>query len=185
MIQCIGDLTNGNNKFMEKYLEAGKILNTHGVTGMVKFEPWFDSAEAALAVKTFYLRGKDGYSPMTAERSSAHKHILLIKFKNIDSFESAILLKDKILYCDRADVRTDKGSCFIADLKGLKIIDADSGVIYGVLNDVLNYGASDIYEIKKESEEGKLVYMPAVSEFVIRIDLESGIYVRPIEGMFE
>ena len=38
-----------------------------------------------------------------------------------------------------------------------------------------------IYKIKTEDGDA---YMPAVPEFVIDVDLEKGVFVRPIEGMF-
>jgi ribosomal 30S subunit maturation factor RimM len=47
----------------------------------------------------------------------------------------------------------------------------------------MNYGASDIYEIK--GRDGKVFLVPAVKEYVVKIDLEKGMYLRPIEGMFE
>ena len=168
---------------MEKYLEAGKVNNTHALSGYIKFDPWFDSPEIAADIKVFYMKVKDEYQPLTVEKCSVHQNILLMKFKGYDDFDSAVRLKNKILYCDRDDVAIDDGSHFIADLIGLKIIDADNGKIYGVLKDILNHGASDIYEI--ENDEGEMLYMPAVSEFVMKVDLDSGIYVRPIEGMLE
>ena len=64
---------------------------------------------------------------------------------------------------------------------GLSVIHADTGEELGKLADVINAGASDIYVI--DTPYGQRM-MPAVDEFVVRIDLESGIYVRPIEGMF-
>ena len=36
----------------EKYLEAGKIVNTHGVRGEVKIMPWADSPEFLQKIKT-------------------------------------------------------------------------------------------------------------------------------------
>jgi len=168
---------------MEKYLEAGKVNNTHALNGYIKFDPWFNSPETAAGIGTFYMKVRDEYQPLTVEKCSVHQNILLMKFKGYDDFDSAVRLKNKILYCDREDVIIDEGSHFIADMIGLKIIDADTGIIYGVLKDVVNYGASDIYEI--ENDDGKMLYMPAVSEFVVKVDLDSGIYVCPIEGMLE
>jgi 16S rRNA processing protein RimM len=167
---------------MEKYLEAGKINNTHGLNGYIKFDPWFDSPESALDIGTLYIKVKDEFQPLTVEKCSVHQNILLMKLKGYDDFDSAVKLKNKILYCNRDDIEIEEGSHFVADIIGLKIIDADSGEAYGTLKDVMNHGASDIYEIEND---GKLMYMPAVSEFVIKIDLDSGIYIRPIEGMFE
>lgn len=168
---------------MGKYLEAGKVNNTHGLNGFIKFDPWFDSFDTALKINMLYIKVKDDYIPVKIEKASAHQNILLMKFEGYDDFDNAVKLKNKILYCNRDDVEIDEGSYFIADLVGLNVIDADNDTIYGVLKDVLNHGASDIYEI--ETDDKRLLYMPAVSEFVIDINLDKGIYVRPIEGMFK
>ena len=61
------------------------------------------------------------------------------------------------------------------------MIDADSGEEYGKITDVINAGASDIYVIATPAGEAM---MPAVAEFVKEIDLQRGIFVKPIEGMF-
>lgn len=168
---------------MERYLEAGKVNNIHGLNGFIKFAPWFDSFEIALEIKTLYMQTRDGFKPIKVEKASIHQNVLLMKLEGYDDFENAVKLKNKILYCDRHDVKIEEGSHFIADLIGLNVIDADTNKIYGKLNDIQNHGASDIYEI--ETDDKRMVYMPAVKEFVVKVDLESGIYVRLIEGMLE
>ena len=71
---------------------------------------------------------------------------------------------------------------FIADLIGLDVIDIATGEKLGTLADVLNLGASDLYEIKTPSGK-KLI--PAVPEFIKEIDLDKGIFVALIEGMLD
>ena len=38
-------------------LEAGKIVNTHGVRGEVRIQPWADDAAFLLGFRTFYIDG--------------------------------------------------------------------------------------------------------------------------------
>ena len=51
----------------EKYLEAGKIISTHGIKGEVKVLPWADSPEFLTRFKTFYLVGAVIGRPQTGE----------------------------------------------------------------------------------------------------------------------
>ena len=51
----------------EKYLEAGKIVSTHGIRGEVKVLPWADSPEFLTRFKTFYLVGAVIGRPQTGE----------------------------------------------------------------------------------------------------------------------
>ena len=56
-----------------------------------------------------------------------------------------------------------------------------TGAELGILTDVINRGASDIYVIMTPDGERM---MPAVPEFVEKIT-DDGIFVRPIEGMLD
>ena len=114
--------------------------------------------------------------------------VTVIGHKNpdTDSICSAIAyaaLKNRLVYCDRGDIPMPEGGHFVADLIGLKVIDAADGRVYGVLWDVLKTGPHDQYEI--ERPDGSFSYMPVVNEFVSRIDLDAGIFVTPIPGMFD
>ena len=40
------------------YLEAGKIVNTHGLKGEVKVVPWTDSPETFEDIKYAYIKKK-------------------------------------------------------------------------------------------------------------------------------
>ena len=91
-------------------------------------------------------------------------------------------LRGKVVFADRDDISIDEDSFFIADIIGLSVIDFESGEKIGTLSDVLNLGASDLYEIKTENGQ-KLI--PAVPEFVKEVDLERGIFVSLIEGMLD
>lgn len=167
---------------MEKYLQIGKIVNTHGFRGDVKLQSWSDDPEVVTELETVYRKKGGEYTPVNVEKSSVHKGMVLMKLRGIDDFDSANALREEVVYADRDDIVREEGSFFIADLKGLKVIDADNGRIYGTLKDVIQYGIHDIYEVRTEKGEA---LVPAVKEFVVRISTEEGIFVRPIEGMFD
>jgi 16S rRNA processing protein RimM len=159
-------------------IECGKITNTHGVAGTMRIQEWTDAPEVFCSLKRLYI-GEKEYNVLS---SAPHKGAILLRLEGIDTIEEAAKLKNRILHARREDIPREEGSVFIADLIGLPVIDADSGREYGTLTDVINTGASDIYEIK--TERGTAL-MPAVPEFVIKVELDNGIFVRPIEGMFE
>lgn len=167
---------------MKEFLPCGKVVNTHGVGGMIKIESWCDSPKVLAGLKTLYLEAKGEYTPVTVEKASLHKGMVLCKPQGSNSFEDAILYKNKELYCKRSDLDIPEDRVFIQDILELPVINADSGRVYGRLVRVIDNPANEIYEI--ETENG-LKYMPAVKEFIDRIELERAIYVRPIEGMFD
>jgi len=167
---------------MEKYLQIGKIVNTHGFRGDVKMQTWSDDPSVAAKIKRVYRKTPSGYVEMKVQRGSVHKGMALLKLEGIDDFDSANALREQIMYADRSDIKVDKGSYFIADLIGLDVIDVDSGEVYGKLKDVVQYGIHDIYSV--ETEKGE-VLIPAVNEFIKKISVGEGIFIRPIGGMFD
>ncbi len=167
---------------MEKYLQIGKIVNTHGFRGDVKAQTWSDSPEVVTKLNTIYRKIRGEYQKIKIEKCSVHKGMVLIKLEGIDDFDKANALREEVIYADRNDIEHDEGSFFIADLIGLEVIDVDSGTVYGKLKDVMQYGIHDIYTVSTDKGE---VLIPAVEEFVKKISLEEGIFVKPIEGMFD
>ncbi len=172
---------NAVRKFAE-YLECGKIINTHGLDGTVKLESWCDSPAVLASLGHLYFKSEIGYLPRDVERASVQKRFVLAKLSGVDTPEAADGLREQIVYAARAEMPLAPGTHFIADLIGLPVIDADSGKEYGKLTYVFNAGASDIYTVM--TPEGERM-MPAVPEFVISVDINKGIFIRPIEGMFD
>jgi 16S rRNA processing protein RimM len=164
------------------YLECGKIINTHGVIGAVKIDPWCDSPEVLASLKTVYFLKNGEYSPVKLIKASVFKRFVLATLEGINDIDEAARLKETVIYAAREDLPLEDGDYFIADLIGLPVIDADSGTVYGTLAGVINTGASDIYEI--DTENGQKM-MPAVEEFVKNVDTEKGIFVSVIPGMFD
>lgn len=50
----------------QQYIEAGKIVNTHGVRGEVKIQVWLDSPEFMRRFKTLYIDSKPGQARLIA-----------------------------------------------------------------------------------------------------------------------
>ena len=116
------------------------------------------------------------------KRASIFKQFVLFELDGINDINVAELLKGTVIYADRNDIDIDEDDFFIADIIGLPVIDIESGENIGKLSDVLNLGASDLYEIN--TKNGKKL-IPAVPEFIKEIDLERGIFVALIEGMLD
>ena len=163
------------------HLECGKIINTHGINGVVKAESWCDSPEILASLEKVFILENGKLKKYRIADASVFKRFVLLELVGVSTVEEAEKLREKVLYLERSDLELEEGEVFIADLIGLPVIDVDSGVEYGKITDVMNTGASDIYVIATPNGEAM---MPAVKEFVKNIDLEKGVLVSPIEGMF-
>ena len=160
---------------MEKrFLEAGKITNTHGVRGEVRITPWADSAAFLRRFSVFYIDEK----PVRVTSSRVHKSQLIAKLEGIDDVNDAMALKNRVICIDRADVKLPKGRFFVQDLLGLPVR-GDDGTELGTLADVLELPQGNVYVVRGERE----ILIPVVPEFVLNIAPESGLTVHLIEGM--
>lgn len=166
----------------ENYIECGKIVNTHGCFGGVKAESWCNTEKDMAKLKRIFFLKEGAYEEHKVIKASVFKQFVIFEIDGVTDMDSAMLLKGKTVYAKREDFKLKKGEIFLIDMIGLNVIDNDNGTVYGTLKEIINRGASDIYVIQTEKGERM---MPAVSEFVISVDIEKGIFVRPIEGMFD
>ncbi len=165
----------------KEYLEAGKIVNIHGIKGEVKIMPYCDSPELLCEFDRLFL-GKS-LKEIYIERSRVQKNIIICKIEGVDTPEDAEKLRNKMLYMHRDDLELDENTYFIQDLIGMTVKDADTGKIYGIIDDVFQTGANDVYSIKSEN---KSYLIPAIADVVISTDIDSDIMtIRPLEGLFD
>lgn len=164
----------------KQYLECALIINTHGVRGDVKLESLCDTPQVLAGLKRVYFCDGGQYREIKVLHASVFKSFVLATLEGIDDMDKAMALKGKTLYAARKDFKLLEGDYFIVDLIGLDVIDHENGRVYGRVTDVINRGASDIYVVKTENGERM---MPAVEEFVKKVDLDKGIFVKTIPGL--
>ena len=105
--------------------------------------------------------------------------MLIVRFADVEDVNGAMLLKNKIVYFARSDVRLPTGRHFVADLLGAAVVD-EQGTEIGKLTEVLDMPAGQVYVVQGETEHT----IPAVPEFILDIDAdEKTIRVHLIEGM--
>ena len=104
---------------MEKQqnIEAGKIVNTHGVRGEVKIQVWLDSPEFLRRFKTIYIDAK----PVKMLSARVHKGFVIAVLEGVDDINAAMSLKNKTVHIDRADAKLGKGEYFLCDIIGARV----------------------------------------------------------------
>ncbi len=167
----------------QPYLECGKIVNTHGVRGGLKVESYCDSPRVLASLPELFLCKNGNYEAHKVEKASVGAGRVLLYLADVDTLDSAMLLKGKTVYAKREDLPLPEGSHFIADLIGLPVIDADTGRVYGEISSVEDMPSSQMYTVR--TPKGKEVLFPVIPQFVAHVDTDSGVYIRPIDGFFE
>ena len=167
---------------IKEYLEIGKITSTHGIKGEVRVQPWCDSPEFMKKFKTLYF-DKKGEKPVSVS-CRPNGNMVIMKMQGVDTVEEASKYREKILYMKRSDAKLPEGTWFIQELIDCKVVDADDeNISYGILSDVSETGANDVWHITKD---GKEYLIPAIPSVVISTDIVEGIIkIRPLKGIFD
>ena len=112
------------------------------------------------------------------------KQFVILKFKEFNNINEIEQYRNKSLLVDRVNaVKLRKDEYFIADLIGLKVM-TDEEQQLGILKDVLQTGANDVYIV--ETEDGKEVLLPAIKECVLKVDVEAGeVLVHIMSGLLD
>lgn len=158
-------------------IEVGQIVNTHGIRGEIKLNPWTDDLYDLLDLDVFY--DKDGQA-FHVENSKVHKNVVIIKFSEIATMNDAEKLKGKVLFTEK--IPLPEGRYYIKDLIGLSVFEQEEKI--GELTDVFNTGANDIYEVKMP--DGKKIYLPVIEGVIGDVDLENKkMYVTIPDGLLD
>ena len=170
-----------NYIMLKKYLEAGKIVGTHGIRGEVRVETWCDSPVFFSKLKKVYI--KNGETELLV-KSRPHKNIAIMKIAGIDTIEAADKYLGKVVYMDREHANLPEDTFFIVDLIGLDVVDMDSGSVYGKISDVFKTGANDVYEVT--DNENKKYLVPVIDDVVKEINPKDGfVKIIPMKGIFD
>ena len=165
-----------------KFLEIGKITKLQGLKGDVRVQYYCDEPEMLCEFETLYL-GKD-HTPVHPKKARYLKaDVAVLKLDGVDTPEDAEKLIGKMLYFDRDDMELPENTWFMQDIIGLEVYDADTGKLYGKVDDIYQNGTADVYSIKTPSG-GQLMF-PSIPEVLLETDIDGGkIIIRPLDGLF-
>ncbi len=156
-------------------IETGKIVNTHGLRGEVKIEPWADSPEAFCAFRRLFVEGTEH----KVERARVQKRFVIAKLSGIDAIEEAEKLRNRVVYVPREDIPLEEGGFLLSDLIGCAAFDQDDAAL-GKVTDILTPPGGEVLEIRGARE----ILVPLNDEFLLKADIEAGrVTVRLLEGM--
>ncbi len=147
-------------------LEIGKIVNTHGLKGEMRFTPWCDGIGFLKNVKKVIV----GDDVFTLESVKPHKNVFIIKLSGVNHINDTDAFINKVVYAKREDLPPlPENTFFIKDLIGLKVYNGEDFV--GEISDVFSTPANDVYVIKRP--EGKDILIPAIKQIVKNISVEN------------
>ena len=169
---------------LQDFLEIGTFVGTHGIHGELRVNPACDSPEFFAGFDVLYYDAQ-GRDPVRVLGARTNKNIALLRLEGVDSIEAAQALRRRTLFFRRADARLEEGRYFIAELLGCDVYDADDPSLrYGVIADVTETGANDVWHVQMDN--GKEVLLPVIDDVVKHVDIDAGrVEVVMLEGLLE
>ena len=168
---------------MEDLFKIGVVTTAHGIKGELKVFPTTDDPKRYKKLKEVIVNSKHKTETLKVQGVKFFKQFVILKLEGIDDMDTAYLYRNAELCVTRDNaVKCEEDEYFIADLIGIKVYDEDNNII-GEVTDVIQTGANDVYEIKREDDS--LVYIPAIKECVLSVDIPSGrMNIHVMEGLF-
>ena len=162
----------------------GKILKPHGVKGNVRVFPATDDPSRFEKLSKARIEFEDCREPLLLdiEHVSYIRQFVIIKLKGINSMEKADTLRGgKITVMDNEALPLGPDEYYIRDLYDMRVI-TDAGEPLGLIADVLETGANDVYVVRPE--KGRDILIPAVKQYIVSVDIKARLMiVKMAEGL--
>lgn len=162
-------------------ITIGKITRIRGLKGEVVCSPLTDDPQRFFLLKEVWVSGQKGSKILRIERIKQLKQKVFLKFQGVDSPEAAKPLVNSFLEIEKENLLPlPDDRHYVFDIIGLRVL-TTQGKEVGVIKDVVNLPANDVYTVKNGEREYDI---PATKEIVKEIDLDKRIMIiEPLEGL--
>jgi len=175
----------------KQWILIGEIVAAQGNRGEVRVIPHTEFPERFLNMDHVLLFRETDAEPhrsIPLEQARLHKRFVVLKLAGIDTIEQALALKGMLIKVDSRDVvPLPPGRQYIFQLIGLKVVTTD-GLDLGVITDVLQTGANDVYVVNPNPGVTKQreVLIPVIDPVVLDVNLETGVVlVNLLDGLLD
>lgn len=147
----------------------GEVLRPHGVGGELKVYPITTDPERFSKLHEVILcKGKiDQRFKVVSARVQMDQ--VLLSVEGIESVEQAEKFRGWEVRIDRSEVPPLQEGWYYFELEGMKVYEGDT--FLGVLTQVLETGANDVYVVKGSNGE---LCIPALKSVVKHVDVKAG-----------
>lgn len=169
---------------MEDIFRIGVITSTHGLKGEVKIFPTTNDINRFKTLKKCFIRTPKGDIQLEKNTCKFFKNMVILSFKEFKDINEIEKYKGCDLYVTREDaVPLEEDEYYIADVIGMEVV-VENGSSIGVLDDVMQTGANDVFVVK--ASDDREILIPVIKECVLDMDYNEGkITVRLMKGMLD
>lgn len=162
-----------------KYINIGKIVNTHGIKGELRLISDFKYKDKVFKKDMFIYIGKDKIKEKIVSYRK-HKHFDMICLEGYYNINDVLKYKGLQAYVNKEDIKLDNNRYLNEDLIGLDVV-VGSYLIGRVDN--IEKNVQELIVVKNKNKE---YLIPYNDYFVEKIDIDNKkIYINNIKGLFE
>jgi len=155
----------------ETYVIVGKLGRPRGVHGEIYVTPDTDFPERFVGLKEIYVRDRQRWDKFNIISSQLISGRPVIRFEEITTPQEAARMTNRLLAVPKSQiVALPRGTYFIFDLIGCRVMEEGSNRLIGLVTEVERYPANDVYVI--DTTSGKEVRCPVVKQFVKKVDMK-------------
>lgn len=159
---------------MTDYFLIAKIVSAEDNQGFVRIKSFTTFSGRFKDLKKVYIDFWGDKKIFYIDAVRFKNGDVFLKFKNFDDKESVESLLNRNVFIDDNDlIKLPKGFYFIHDIIGSKVIRNNEE--FGRVVDVYSLAANDVYVISMTN--GKEILIPAVLEFIEKVDVENKVLV--------
>ena len=161
------------------YTAVGRVLRPHALRGELRVSPFSPTARNLQRGRAVYVGGVK----RVVLRARLDRDAWILELEGLKDRQQVEALRGELLEAPDGEViRDDDESYFVHELIGLRVLSEDGQAI-GVVDDVLQSGAADVYVVKTPTGE---LLVPAIADVISRISLRDGtILITPLPGMLD
>lgn len=171
----------------QKLILVGHLVNTQGVRGEVRVVSRTDFDDVRFKIGSQLLLVHPNLPTPVAlkvQSSRPHKQFILLTFEGHSNINDVEKYKGGDLMVREDNlVKLPENTYYIYQLIGCQVV-TDEGQVLGVLKDVLQPGANDVYVVKPPT--GKDILLPVIPDCVLDVDIENQkVLVHILPGLLD
>jgi 16S rRNA processing protein RimM len=167
-----------------EFVVIGRVVKPHGVRGEVCVFPMTDDSKRFNLLKyVFISNNENSHVFATVAKTNVRARDVVVKLEGVDTRDQAEKLRGLFFEIYQKDcMPLEEGAYYIFELIGMEVRTQD-GQLIGLIEDVQDFPANDIYVVKSGGRE---VLIPVIADVVKSIDVTQGIVtIDPIEGLLD
>jgi 16S rRNA processing protein RimM len=165
------------------FVVIGDVQKPHGIRGELRVRPLTEEVERFKSLTSVYLNRNGERQLCTVLNVKIVPDGVLMRLEEIPTRNEAELWRQATVEIAGDQVLPlPEGQHYYFEMDGLTVV-TESGQTIGQIVDIHSYPAHDVYVVRSESRD---IMIPAIAEFVVRVDLEQKLMVvRIIDGLLD